>query len=170
MIFGRWPEKVLWATERPYGKLLKRFDCTTLMQDLKEGDKGMRIGLLVVAGVALIGFLAVAVVLPQMEGGEVRDAAAVLVSGANPAKNEVAAAAEKAGNLAGAGANVKLPPKIDPKYGELKWIVEPGGVIRGWNEKNAIEVAITPVLAAGKVAWTCKGYPAQSMPVTCGGK
>jgi hypothetical protein len=130
----------------------------------------MRIGLLVVAGAALLGFLAIAVVLPQMEGGESRDAAAVLVSGTNPAKAEVTAAAEKAANLTGSGANVKIASKTDPKYGELKWIVEPGGVIRGWNEKNAIEIAVTPMLAGGKVAWSCKGYPAQSMPVTCGGK
>lgn len=130
----------------------------------------MRGGLLVVAGVVLVGFLAVAVVLPQMAGGETRDAAAVLVSGANPAKAEVAAAAEKAANLAGSGANVKLAPKMDPKYGELKWLVDQGGLIRGWNEKNAIEIALTPTLASGKVTWICKGYPAQSMPVTCGGK
>ena len=130
----------------------------------------MRVGLLIVAGLALIGFIAIAVILPQMQSGEVRDAAAVLVSGANAAKTEVTAAAEKAANLAGAGTNVKIAAKNDPKYGELKWIVEPGGVIRGWNEKNAIEVAMIPTLAGGKVAWTCKGYPAQSMPVTCGGK
>jgi hypothetical protein len=130
----------------------------------------MRVGLLIVAGLALIGFIAIAVILPQMQSGEVRDAAAVLVSGANAAKTEVTAAAEKAANLTGAGANVKIAAKNDPKYGELKWIVEPGGVIRGWNEKNAIEVAMIPTLSGGKVAWTCKGYPAQSMPVTCGGK
>jgi hypothetical protein len=130
----------------------------------------MRVGLLVVAGVALVGFIAVAVVLPQMAGGETRDAAAVLVSGANTAKSEVTAAAEKAGNLAGAGANIKVAAKTDPKYGELKWIVEPGGMIRGWNEKNAIEIALTPMLTAGKVAWSCKGYPGTSMPVTCGGR
>lgn len=130
----------------------------------------MRIGLLVGAGAALLGFLAIAVVLPQMEGGEVRDAAAVLVSGANAAKSEVTAAAEKAGNLAGSGANIKIAKRTEPKYGELKWIVEPGGVIRGWNEKNAIEIALTPMLTAGKVSWNCKGYPAHSMPVTCGGK
>jgi hypothetical protein len=130
----------------------------------------MRTGLLVIAGVALIGFLAVAVVLPQMEGGETRDAAAVLVSGANQGKADVTAAAEKAANLAGSGANIKIASKVDPKYGELKWIVSDGGMIRGWNEKNAIEIALTPTLNAGKVAWTCKGYPAQSMPVTCGGK
>lgn len=130
----------------------------------------MRGGLLVVAGVVLVGFLAVAVVLPQMAGGETRDAAAVLVSGANAAKTEVTTAAEKAANLAGSGANVKVAAKVDPKYGELKWIVESGGMIRGWNEKNAIEIALTPTLAAGKVAWMCRGYPAQSMPVTCGGK
>lgn len=130
----------------------------------------MRVGLLVVAGVALVGFLAIAVILPQMQGGETRDAAAVLVSGANAAKTEVTTAAEKAANLTGAGANVKVTSKVDPKYGELKWIVEPGGMIRGWNEKNAIEIALTPTLTAGKVAWTCKGYPAQSMPVTCGGR
>ena len=130
----------------------------------------MRIGLLVVAGAALIGFLAIAVVLPWMEGGESRDAAAVLVAGTNSAKSEVTAAAEKAGNLAGSGVNIKVAPKTDAKYGELKWIVEPGGMIRGWNEKNAIEIALTPTLTAGKVAWICKGYPTQSMPVTCGGK
>ena len=130
----------------------------------------MRVGLLVIAGVALVGFLAVAVVLPQMAGGEARDAAAVLVSGANAAKAEVTAAAEKAANLTGAGANVKVAAKVDPKYGELKWIVEPGGVIRGWNEKNAIEIALTPTLGGGKVSWICKGYPGESMPVTCGGK
>src|SRR5258706_12394606 len=109
----------------------------------------MRVGLLVGAGAALIGVLAIAVVLPQMEGGETRDAAAVLVSGTNAAKSAVTAAAEKAGNLTGSGANIKVDKKMDPKYGELKWIVEQGGTIRGWNEKNAIEIALTPTLAGG---------------------
>lgn len=130
----------------------------------------MRMGLLIVAALALAGFVAVAVVLPQMESGEVRDAAAVLVSGANAAKAEVSAAAEKAANLTASGEKVKVAPKTDPKYGEFKWIVEPNGVIRGWNEKNAIEFALTPTLTGGKVSWNCKGYPTQSMPVTCGGK
>jgi len=130
----------------------------------------MRIGLLVFAGVALVGFLVVSVVLPQMSWGETRDAAAVLVSGAETAKPKVAATAEKEGNLAKSGEGVKIASQNDPKYGELKWIVEPNGVIRGWNEKNAIEIALTPSLSAGKVAWNCRGYPMQSMPVTCGGK
>ncbi len=130
----------------------------------------MRIVLIVVAIASLLGYLAVAFILPQMESGGTRDAAAVLVSGANTAKAEVTAAAEKSGNLTGAGANVKLPPKTDPKYGELKWVVEANGVIRGWNEKNAIEFALIPTLAGGKVAWNCKGYPGQAMPVTCGGR
>lgn len=130
----------------------------------------MRMALIGVAIAALIGYLAVAFILPQMESGETRDAAAVLVSGANSAKNDVTAAAEKAGNLTGSGANVKLAAKVDPKYGELKWVVDPNGVIRGWNEKNAIEFALIPSLSGGKVVWNCKGYPTQSMPVTCGGK
>lgn len=130
----------------------------------------MRIVLIVVAIAALLGYLAVAFILPQMESGGTRDAAAVLVSGANSAKSEVTAAAEKAGNLTGAGVNVKLPAKNDPKYGELKWVVEANGVIRGWNEKNAIEFALIPSLSGGKVVWNCKGYPGQAMPVTCGGK
>ena len=46
----------------------------------------MRIGLLVVAGLALIGFLAVAVVLPHMEGARLQEAAQALVAGAEPAK------------------------------------------------------------------------------------
>lgn len=130
----------------------------------------MRIVLIVVAIAALLGYLAVAFILPQMESGGTRDAAAVLVSGANSAKSEVTVAAEKAGNLTGAGVNVKLPAKNDPKYGELKWVVEANGVIRGWNEKNAIEFALIPSLSGGKVVWNCKGYPGQAMPVTCGGK
>ena len=85
-------------------------------------------------------------------------------------KPQVAAAGEKAGNLAGAGSNIKPAPKNDPKYGELKWIVEANGAIRGWNEKNAIEISVTPNLQGGKVAWVCRGYPNASMPASCGGR
>jgi len=130
----------------------------------------MRAVLLVIAGLALVGFIAVSFVLPQMVGAEAKEAAQALVAGAEAAKSQVAAAAEKAGNLSGAGNNVKLAPKPDPKYGEFKWIVEANGAIRGWNEKNAIEISVTPRLEGGKVAWTCRGYPNASMPATCGGR
>jgi len=49
----------------------------------KKGDPQMRIGLLIVAGLALIGFLAVAVVLPQMAGTEAKEAAQALIAGAD---------------------------------------------------------------------------------------
>ena len=93
----------------------------------------MRIALLVVAGLALIGFLAVAVVLPQRAGAEAREAAQALILGAEPAKQQVAASAEKSGNLVGVGKEVKLATKSDPKFGEMKWIVSENGDIRGWN-------------------------------------
>ena len=130
----------------------------------------MRIALLVIAALALVGFLMVAVVLPQKAGADSKEAAQALVAGADPAKQQVAAAAEKAGNLAGSGKGVKVAPKSDSKFGEMKWIVEDGGAIRGWNEKNAIEVTLTPSMAGGKVAWNCKGYPVGSMPTSCGGR
>jgi len=130
----------------------------------------MRIALLVVAGLALVGFLVVAVVLPQMSGTEAREAAQALIAGAEPAKQQVGAAAEKSGNVAGAGKGVKLAAKNDAKFGELKWVVSDNGAIRGWNEKNALEVTMTPSMPGGKVAWTCRGYPVTAMPPTCGGK
>jgi hypothetical protein len=130
----------------------------------------MRVALLVIAGLALAGFIAVAWVLPGMSGSEAKEAAQALVTGAESPKLQVAAAAEKAGNLAGAGSNIKIPPKTDAKLGELKWIVESNGAIRGWNEKNAIEIAVTPKLEGGKVGWSCRGYPNASMPATCGGR
>ena len=129
----------------------------------------MRIGLLVIAALALVGFLVVAVVLPSMAGNEAREAAQALVAGAAPAEQQVAAAAEKAGNLAGAGKDVKVASKMDPKHGELKWLVSDGGAIRGWNEKNAIEITITPALQSGKTSWSCRGYPVSAMPASCGG-
>jgi type II secretory pathway pseudopilin PulG len=138
---------------------------------LKKGrDKEMRIGLLLVAGLALIGFLVVAVVLPQMAGAEARDAAQALLAGAEPAKQQISAAAEKSGRLAGAGQGLKIAPKTDSKHGELKWIIADDGSIRGWNEKNALEVALTPSLQGGKVSWNCKGYPVNAMPASCGGR
>jgi type II secretory pathway pseudopilin PulG len=138
---------------------------------LKKGrDKEMRIGLLLVAGLALIGFLVVAVVLPQMAGAEARDAAQALLARAEPAKQQISAAAEKSGRLAGAGQGLKIAPKTDSKHGELKWIVADDGSIRGWNEKNALEVALTPSLQGGKVSWNCKGYPVNAMPASCGGR
>ena len=130
----------------------------------------MRAALLVIAGLALVGFIAVSFVLPQMAGTEAKEAAQALVAGADPFKQQVAAAAEKAGNLSGSGTNIKAAPKSDPKAGELKWIVEINGAIRGWNEKNAIEISLTPNLQGGKVSWACRGYPNASMPVSCGGR
>ena len=130
----------------------------------------MRIVLLIIAALALIGFIAVSFVLPGMAGAEAKEAAQALIAGTEAAKQQVAAAAEKAGNLAGSGANVKVAPKSDPKFGELKWIIEQNGAIRGWNEKNAIEISVTPALQGGKVNWTCRGYPITSMPATCGGR
>ncbi len=130
----------------------------------------MRIGLLLVAGLALIGFLVVAVVLPQMAGAEARDAAQALIAGAEPARQQISAAAEKSARLAGAGKGIKIAPKTDPKHGDMKWIVGDDGSVRGWNEKNALEIALTPTLQGGKVSWNCKGYPVNAMPASCGGR
>jgi hypothetical protein len=130
----------------------------------------MRIGLLIVAGLALIGFLAVAVVMPQMAGSQAKEAALALVQGADPARQQVSAAAEKSGSLNGAGKGVKLAPKSDPKHGDLKWIVQDDGAIRGWNERNALEVALMPSIQGGKLNWNCKGYPVSAMPGNCGGR
>jgi Tfp pilus assembly protein FimT len=130
----------------------------------------MRAGLVVVAILALMGYLAVAWFLPQMAGAEAKDAAQALIAGADPAKQQVGAAAEKAGRLAGVGKDVKLTARNDPKHGELKWIVAEGGAIRGWNEKNALEVVLSPTLQGGKVSWNCKGYPVSAMPAGCGGR
>ena len=130
----------------------------------------MRIGLLIVAALALIGFLAVAVVMPQMAGTQAKEAAHALVQGTDPARKQVSAAAEKSGSLNGAGKGVKLQPKSDPKHGDLKWIVQEDGAIRGWNEKNALEVALTPSIQSGKLNWNCKGYPVSAMPTNCGGR
>jgi len=130
----------------------------------------MRAALLVIAGLALAGFVAVSFVLPGMAGSEAKEAAQALITGADAPKQQIAAAAEKAGNLSGAAGNVKVASRVDPKLGELKWIVEMNGAIRGWNEKNAIEISVTPKLEGGKVSWACRGYPNASMPASCGGR
>jgi hypothetical protein len=130
----------------------------------------MRAILIVVAILALAGFLTVAVILPQMAGGAAREAAQALIEGADAAKQQVEAAAQKAGNLAGAGKDIKLPSRTDPKHGELKWVVEPNGAIRGWNEQNAIEISIVPTQQGNSVTWNCRGYPITTMPAACGGR
>ncbi|MFZ1909682.1 MAG: hypothetical protein WAU52_11430 [Burkholderiales bacterium] len=130
----------------------------------------MRILLLVVAGLALVGFIVVAVVLPQMESSETKGAAQALIAGAAPAQQQVAAAAEKAGSLAAAGKGLKLAPKSDPTHGDFKWVIQDNGSIHGWNAKNALEIGLTPVLTGGKVSWRCNGYPNVAMPASCGGR
>lgn len=130
----------------------------------------MRGALLVIAVIALIGFVAVAFVLPQMAGSEAKAAAQALVAGAEAAKQQVGSAAEKSGKLAGAGNGVKLVEKDDPKHGKMKWIASENGAIRAWNEKNALEVTLTPTLQGGKASWNCKGYPVDAMPTSCGGR
>ncbi|HSG75324.1 MAG TPA: hypothetical protein VLA30_04235 [Burkholderiales bacterium] len=130
----------------------------------------MRAALIVVAILALAAFLAVAVVLPQMAGSEAREAAQALIAGTEGAQKQIAAAAQSAGSLTGTGKDLKMPARSDPKHGELKWIIETNGAIRGWNEKNAIEISITPILQGGTVTWNCRGYPITAMPANCGGK
>ena len=130
----------------------------------------MRSALLVIAGLALIGFVAVAFVLPQMAGSEAKAAAQALVTGAEAAKQQVGTAAEKSGKLAGAGNGVKAVEKDDPKHGKMKWIASENGAIRAWNEKNALEITLTPSLQGGKASWNCKGYPVDAMPTACGGR
>jgi hypothetical protein len=130
----------------------------------------MRAALLVIAGLALVGFVAVSFVLPQMAGADAKEAAQALIAGAEAPKQQVAASAEKAGNVTGAGNNIKITTSNHPKFGELKWIVEANGAIRGWNEKNAIEISVTPSVKDGKISWNCRGYPNASMPATCGGR
>jgi hypothetical protein len=130
----------------------------------------MRIALLAVAGLALAGFLVVAVLLPQMAGAQAKDAAQALIAGAEPAKQQVSQAAAKSGKLEGAGGGVKVAPRSDPKFGEMKWVVSENGAIRGWNEQNALEITLLPTLQGGKPDWTCKGYPVSAMPPSCGGR
>jgi hypothetical protein len=136
---------------------------------LAEGQK-MRIGLLSVAGLALIGFLVVAVALPHMQATEAKEAAQALIAGAEPAKQQVGVAAEKSGNVSAAGQSIKVASRNDPKHGEMKWIVSDNGVIHGWNEKNAIEITLMPSVRGGKASWNCKGYPVNAMPPNCGGR
>jgi hypothetical protein len=119
----------------------------------------MRIGLIIVAVLALVGFLVVAVILPQKAGDDAKEAAQALIAGAAPAQQQVAAAAQKTGNLAGSGKDVKIAPRSDAKHGELKWLISESGAIRGWNERNALEVTFTPAVQGGKVSWTCRGNP-----------
>jgi len=130
----------------------------------------MRAGLLVVAGLALAGFLAVAFVMPSMAGSKAKEAGQALIAGADAPKQQVAAAAEKNGKLEGSGAGIKVASRSDPKYGELQWIVSEHGTIRAWSRENALEVTIVPALQAGKVSWNCRGYPMDAMPASCGGK
>ena len=130
----------------------------------------MRMGLIIIAGLALLGFLAVAVIFPGIAGAEAKDAAQALVVGAEAAKQQVAAVAQKAGTLTDSGTDVKLAGRNDPKSGELKWIVERNGTVRGWNERNAIEISIQPALQGSQVSWTCRGYPISTMPDNCRGR
>ena len=130
----------------------------------------MRIVLLIVAGLALAGFLAVAVVLPKMAGAETKEAAQALLSGTEVAQKQVTERAEKSGSLGGSGRDVKVAAKNDAKHGEMKWLVAEDGAIRSWNESNAIEITLIPSMQGGKVAWTCKGYPMSAVPASCGGR
>jgi hypothetical protein len=130
----------------------------------------MRGALLVIAAIALIGFVMVAFYLPQREDSAAKAAAQALLAGAEAAKQQVGSAAEKSGNLAGAGKGIKLVEKDDPKHGKMKWIASENGAIRAWNEKPALEVTLTPSLQGGKASWNCKGYPVDAMPTSCGGR
>ena len=130
----------------------------------------MRAGLLVIAALALAGFIAVAFVMPSMAGSKAKEAGQALVAGADAPKQLVAAAAEKNGRLEGAGEGIKMESRRDARHGVLQWIVSENGTIRGWNKDNGLEITVLPTLQSGKVSWSCRGYPMYAMPANCGGK
>ena len=130
----------------------------------------MRAGLLVIAALALAGFIAVAFVMPSMAGSKSKEAGQALVAGADAPKQLVAAAAEKNGRLEGAGEGIKMESRRDARHGVLQWIVSENGTIRGWNKDNGLEITVLPTLQSGKVSWSCRGYPMDAMPANCGGK
>ena len=74
----------------------------------------MRIGLLIIAVLALVAFIVVAVVLPQRNESGAKEAAQALVAGAEPAKKQVEAAAAKSNDLAAAGKGVKIGSRTMP--------------------------------------------------------
>src|SRR5258708_28191220 len=123
----------------------------------KTGDPDMRIALLIVAALALVGFLVVAVVMPRMAGADAKEAAQALIAGAGPAQQQVGAAAEKRGKLEGSGEGVKIAPRNDSRHGEIKWLVSESRAIRGRNAKDALQVTFTPSLPGGKASWDCPG-------------
>src|SRR5262245_43429682 len=95
----------------------------------QKGSGEMRVALLVVAGLALAGFLLVAMVLPKMAADDAKDAAQSLLAGVETAKQQVTERAEKAGNLGVAGKDMKIASRDDPRYGAMKWIVADNGAI-----------------------------------------
>ena len=130
----------------------------------------MRAILLVCAGLALVAFVAVGYIVPEMSASGAKSAAQALLTGAEPVKQMVAAAATKSGSLAGSGVGVKAVSRGSADQGDLKWVATENGMIRGWNEKNAIEVMLTPALANGQLTWACRGFPRSAMPAGCDGR
>jgi len=121
------------------------------------------------AGLALAAFVVLVVVMPRIQRAEARGAARALIDGARLAERQIGATARQAGSLAAAGHGVKLSSRADPKLGRLEWVVADNGVIRGWNRKHAVEIAITPALSGGAISWRCHGFPIDAMPADCGG-
>src|SRR4051812_7229204 len=123
----------------------------------QRGTENMRVSLLVVAALALIGFVVVAVVVPQTQGAKAKEAAQALVAGAGPAQQQVSSTVEKSGNLSGAGRGVKIAEKSDPKAGRLKWIPAQDGADPGRKVGNALQGALPPNAQARRRGWAWTG-------------
>ncbi len=130
----------------------------------------MRIALLIVAGIALIGFLAVAVVLPHKAGADAREAAQALISGAEPAQKQVAALAEKTGNLAGVGKGhqARGEERSQARRAQVDRVRERRHPRLEREERDRSHHDARRC-NRGKANWNCKGYPVTVMPASCGG-
>ncbi|MDB5807081.1 MAG: hypothetical protein JWN73_4403 [Betaproteobacteria bacterium] len=123
----------------------------------------LALGLLLLL-LALPGFF----LLPAAQCYSDRGYVVEVLASATPLREAVAARALAAGSLAHSGAGLKVG-RVSLGAGVIVGggLVLEDGMIIVVGEKPAVALALTPTLTAGRVEWTCSGFPQQAMPAAC---
>ncbi len=133
------------------------------LKDLGKWIAGILFDLLLLVLLYAMCILALSLFLPAYQCYGSRAKVAEALMGVAFLKNEITDRAEKAGFLSDAGRSLAVPQNKQIAGG----MVSPDGQIFVVLEDPPAVFTLVPAMRAGRIEWSCEGYPIKYMPAPC---
>lgn len=133
------------------------------LKDFGKWIAGLLFDLLLLILLGVVCTMALLLFFPAYQCYGSRAKVAEALMGVASLKNEITDRAEKAGSLGDAGKSLAVPQSKRIAGG----MVSPDGQIFVILEDPPAVFTLVPAMRAGRIEWSCEGYPVKYMPAPC---